>query len=43
MVAAMARMTKVYEMKVSARPLSVPFGMALDGCFKSPDILAPLA
>jgi mRNA-degrading endonuclease toxin of MazEF toxin-antitoxin module len=41
-VAAIARMTRVYETKVRASPLKVPFGIALLGCLRSPDILAPL-
>jgi hypothetical protein len=31
-----------YEKKVNARPYNVPLGIALLGCFRSPDILAPL-
>jgi hypothetical protein len=34
-VAAMAKMTEVYETKVKARAHKVPFGIALLGCFKS--------
>ena len=43
MVAAMERMTIKYATKVSSSPYSVPFGIALLGCFRSPDMLAPLA
>lgn len=42
MLAAMENMTMVYETKVKPKPQSVPFGIALLGCFKSPDMLAPL-
>jgi len=34
-VAAMAKMTEVYETKVKARAHKVPLGIALLGCFKS--------
>lgn len=39
---AIARMTNPYVMNVKARPERVPLGIALLGCFRSPDILAPL-
>lgn len=42
MDAAIARITTEYATKVKAKPYSVPLGMALLGCFKSPDMLAPL-
>lgn len=38
----MAKITTVYDIKVSPRPYKVPFGIALLGCFRSPDMLAPL-
>lgn len=39
---AIARMTNPYVMNVKARPDNVPLGIALLGCLRSPDILAPL-
>jgi hypothetical protein len=40
-VAAIAKMTEMYMMKVSPIPDNVPRGMETLGFFKSPDILAP--
>lgn len=42
MVAAIDRMTMTYKTNVKANPLKVPLGIALLGCFRSPDMLAPL-
>jgi hypothetical protein len=39
---AIARITNPYVMNVKARPDRVPLGIALLGCFRSPDMLAPL-
>ena len=38
----MARITIVYVMNVRAKPDKVPFGIALLGFLRSPDMLAPL-
>jgi len=42
MLPAMAKITIVYEIKVNSKPDRVPLGIALLGCFRSPDMLAPL-
>lgn len=42
MEAAKASITAVYAAKVSPSPLKVPFGIALLGYRRSPDMLAPL-
>jgi len=40
--AAIDMITIVYKAKVRTKPYNVPFGIALLGCLRSPDILAPL-